>query len=509
MIYIDPPYNTGSDFVYNDDFATEVTDWEERINLRDEARVRLQTNKDTSPRYHSDWCSMMYPRLQLARNLLTPDGVIFISIDDNEVHHLRAICDEVFGASNFVGELVWERAFAPKNDAKYISNSHDYVLIYARRKDSYLIGRLQRTIEANARYSNPDNDPRGVWMSSDITAKTYNAANDYPITTPSGRIVEPTSGRCWRLSSKAFEERVRDGRIWFGPDGSGVPRMKRFLSELRNEGMVPTSILFYREVGHSQEATQQLNQLMEGGFFDGPKPLGLLDRLMRIANLRDDSIILDFFSGSATTAHAVMQLNAEDGGRRRFIMVQLPEVTDEGSEAYKAGYRDICEIGKERIRRAGAKIKEENPSGTQDLDTGFRVFRIDSPNERDVLVHPEAITQDMLADAVDLFQEGRSDLDILYGCLVDWGVPLDLSIEEHQCGDQTYYQVGDTAIAVACFEENITLATIERMAAPNPLRVILLDRCFRSTADRTNLYEHFKRLCQWSDDESYQRIRIY
>lgn len=255
---------------------------------------------------------MIYPRLQVARDLLTDDGVIFISIDDNEVENLRKVCDEVFGEQNFIATLVWERAYSPKNDAKFISNSHDYILMFAKRIDSFHIGRLERTAEANARYSNPDNDPRGDWKPSDMSVKTYNAECDYPITCPSGRVVEPPAGRCWSLSRNAFRERLQDNRIWFGTDGNSVPCIKRFLRELKFDGMAPTSILFYKEVGHSQEGAKEVTALFgDKGVFDGPKPVRLLQRLLTLANLKDDSIVLDFFSGSASTAHAVMKMNAE------------------------------------------------------------------------------------------------------------------------------------------------------------------------------------------------------
>jgi adenine-specific DNA-methyltransferase len=352
MIYIDPPYNTGNDFVYEDDFAEPLARYKE---------ITAQTTKsnpETMGRFHTAWLNMIYPRLRLAANLLRDDGVIFISIDDNEVHNLRKVCDEVFGEENFVTELVWERAYAPKNDAKFISNSHDYVLMYAKNLSEFQIGRLARTDEANARYTNPDNDPRGVWKPSDMSVKTYNAECDYKISTPSGRIVEPPTGRCWSLSKKAFFERLADNRIWFGSDGKSVPSIKRFLSELKFEGMAPTSIMFYKDVGHSQEGAKEVTALLEAGAFDGPKPLRLLTRLLTLDNLDKDSIVLDFFSGSGTTAHAVMQLNAEDGGNRKFIMVQLPEITDEKSEAFKQGYKNICEIGKERI--AARERKSEN-----------------------------------------------------------------------------------------------------------------------------------------------------
>ncbi|MDR1529753.1 MAG: site-specific DNA-methyltransferase [Burkholderiales bacterium] len=359
MIYIDPPYNTGSDFVYRDKFAVSREEYEDEAGVYDDEGDRLFKNTETNGRFHSDWCSMIYPRLVLARNLLHGDGVIFISIDDNEVDNLRKCCNEVFGESNFVAQLIWQRAFSPKNDARFVSNSHDYVAMYARNLNAFKIGRLPRTEEANARYSNPDNDPRGVWMSSDISVKTYNPNTDYPITAPSGRVIEPPTGRCWSLSKNEFLERLQDNRIWFGPDGNGTPRIKRFLSDLKFDGMAPTSIMMFKDVGHSQEGSQEVTKLLEAGVFDGPKPVRLLRRLLTLANLGQDDIVLDFFSGSATTAHAVMQLNAEDGGRRKFIMAQLPEICAEGTEAAKAGFATICEIGKERIRRAGDKILAE------------------------------------------------------------------------------------------------------------------------------------------------------
>ena len=357
MIYIDPPYNTGHDFVYEDDFAQRGEEYRSISGDYDDLGNRLSKNTTASGRFHTDWLNMMYPRLQIAQKLLKDDGVIFISIDDSEQANLKKICDEVFGSQNFIAQLVWERAYAPKNDARFVSNSHDYVFMYCKKIDCFVIGRLPRTEEANARYSNPDNDPRGVWKPSDLSVKTYNAESDYPITTPSGRVVEPPAGRCWSLSKKAFFERLQDNRIWFGDKGDSVPCMKRFLSELKFDGMAPTSILFYKEVGHSQEGAKEVTALLEAGAFDGPKPIRLLRRLLTLANLKTDSLILDFFSGSATTAHAVMQLNAEDGGHRKFIMVQIPEACEEGSEAAKAGYSNICEIGKERIRRAGNNIK--------------------------------------------------------------------------------------------------------------------------------------------------------
>ena len=361
MIYIDPPYNTGNDFVYNDNFKQDSETFLETSGMFDEdGNMTLQNfekNTESNGRFHTDWLNMMYPRLKVARNLLSDDGVIFISIDDNEQENLKKICDEVFGQQNFVAELIWERAYSPKNDARFISNSHDYVLMYGRDIEKFIIGRLPRTEEANARYLNPDNDPRGVWKPSDMSVKTYNAECDYPITTPSGRVVEPPAGRCWRLSKKAFLERLQDNRIYFGSDGNSVPCIKRFLSELKFEGMAPTSILFYKEVGHSQEGAKEVVALFgDKGVFDGPKPVRLLRRLLTLANLKEDSIVVDFFSGSASTAHALLQQNAEKHTHCKFILVQLPELVSETKK--DQGFTNICEIGKERIRRAGDQILE-------------------------------------------------------------------------------------------------------------------------------------------------------
>lgn len=296
-IFIDPPYNTGHDFVYEDDFSIRNEEFGIRNLDVDEQGNRLVQNLDSNGRFHTDWLNMLYPRLRIARDFLTEDGVIFISIDDNEVDNLKKIANEVFGSQNFIAQLVWQRAFSPKNDARFVSNSHDYVLMYAKALNSFTIGRLPRTEEANARYSNPDNDPRGVWMSSDISVKTYNPNTDYPITAPSGRVIEPPTGRCWRLSKNEFLERLHDNRIWFGPDGNGAPRIKRFLTDLKFDGMAPTSIMLHKDVGHSQEGSQEVTKLLEAGVFDGPKPVRLLRRLLTLANLKQDSIVLDFFSG--------------------------------------------------------------------------------------------------------------------------------------------------------------------------------------------------------------------
>lgn len=528
MIYIDPPYNTGNDFIYRDNFTISDEKYSEESGQMDKDENRLFKNTDTNGRFHSDWCSMIYSRLILARNLLSDDGVIFISIDDNEQTNLKKCCDELLGNQNFVAQLIWERAYAPKNDARFISNSHDYVLMYAKNIDQFVIGRLPRTEEANARYQNPDNDPRGVWKPSDMSVKTYNAACDYPITTPSGRVIEPPTGRCWRLSKNAFLERLQDNRIYFGTDGNSVPCIKRFLTELKYEGMAPTSIMFYKDVGHSQEGAKEVTKLLESGAFDGPKPVRLLSRLLVLANLDKDSIILDFFSGSATTAHAVMQLNAEDSGHRKFIMVQLPEPCNEKSEAFKAGYSNICEIGKERIRRAGKKIKngqftkidiDKNrliqriqkddgtfedkyeiqvipgiePEDVQNLDVGFRVFKLDETNMTDVYYSAGEYNQDMLSQLESNIKPDRTDLDLLFGCLLDWGLPLSMPYTSEKIEDCTVhtYNNGDL---IACFDENIPDTVIKEIAKRQPLRAVFRDSSFLNSPAKINVGEIFKML---------------
>lgn len=506
MIYIDPPYNTGNDFVYHDDFAMSADEYAEASGAVDELGNKYIKNMDSNGRFHSDWCSMMYSRLMVARTLLTEDGVIFISIDDNEVENLRKICDEVFGEGNFIAQLVWERAYSPKNDAKFVSNSHDYVLMVAKNSDEFVIGRLDRTEEANARYSNPDNDARGIWKPSDMSVKTYNAECDYSITTPSGRVVEPPAGRCWSLSKKAFFERLQDNRIWFGSDGNSVPSIKRFLTELKHEGMAPTSILFYKEVGHSQEGAKEVVALFgDKGVFDGPKPVRLIERLITLANLKEASIVLDFFSGSATTAHALMQVNAKKNKSCKYILVQLPELVSETKK--DLGYKNICEIGEERIRRAGKKIKEESPLTTADLDTGFRVFRLDEGNYEDVKRSPKEFKQDQLDLFLNNIKADRNDLDLLFGCMLDWGVQLSLPMTQEVVDGKTIYTVNDGDL-VACFAENVSEDVVKAMAEKMPLRVIFRDSCFAQDADKINIYETFKQKLDWSDQEVVKNIRV-
>ena len=497
MIYIDPPYNTGNDFIYIDDFAQNIDEYEEAKGSFDEEGNRLFKNTDTNGRFHSDWCSIIYPRLVLARNLLANDGVIFISIDDNEQENLKKICDEVFGEKNFIAQVIWERAYAPVNLKKHFSENHDYIICYAKDIDKAICNGLPRASEANDRYSNPDNDPRGIWKSDNLSVGPIVQSKIYEIITPGGRKVLPPEGYCWRLSKEKFKEFVKDNRIWFGKDGNNVPSIKRFLTEVK-QSITPMTIWKYSEVGHSQDAKQNLKKLFDGkSFFDYPKSVELIKRCIQLYS-NESSIIIDFFSGSATTAHAVMQLNAEDGGKRKFIMVQLPEKTDEKSEAFKAGYKNICEIGKERIRRAGEKIKEEAGLNGQDLDIGFRVLKLDSSNMKDIYYSADEYDQGMLENMQSNTKEDRTDLDLLFGCLVDWGLELDkpYTIKEINGHKVHIYNDGDL---VACFEKDLDMKTIDEIAKLQALRVVFSDNSFVDSATKINVAEHFKMIAPDSD----------
>ncbi|CTW70148.1 site-specific DNA-methyltransferase [Escherichia coli] len=431
LIYIDPPYNTGKDFVYSDNFQDNMKNYLEMTGQTEDG-VRITTNAETSGRYHTDWLNMIYPRLKLARNLLKEDGVIFISIDDAEVDNLKKVCSEIFGEENFVANIVWQKKYSPQNDATYFSDMHDHILVYAKqRKNSkndsngWNIDFLPRSDEQNAAYKNPDNDPRGVWKSVDLSVKTYSKANDYSITTPSGRIVTPPASRCWQVSEKRFAELCKENKIWFGENGNNVPSIKRFLTEVQ-DGVVPTTWWSYKECGHNQEAKQELKKLMEGEsvFFDTPKPLRLLDRILHLATTNDkNSIILDFFAGSGTTAHATLNKNIADSGSRRYIAVQLPEKIDDEK------YHTISELTKERLRRAGKKVREDNPEWKGDV--GFRVFKLDTSN-----IRPWEATAETLSEQIDAYVspilEGRSEEDLLTELMLKRGIDLSVNIETRQ-----------------------------------------------------------------------------
>lgn len=512
MIYIDPPYNTGNDFIYKDDFRMDNAKYAEESGAVDDEGNRMVQNSDSNGRFHSDWCSMIYSRLLLARNLLTDDGVIFISIDDNEQANLKKICDEVFGGSNFYAQIVWQKRTSP--DARFnLGAAHDYITVIAKNFNvlKETLKKLPLSEERCSQYKNPDNDPRGPWASVDITGQTGHATGSqfYKIVTPGGTEMYPPAGRCWALAQSTFESLCKDNRIWFGDDGNSRPRQKKFLSE--GDGGNVWTWWTNNEVGHNQEGAKDVKSLLgTGDLFSNPKPIRLIHRILQLAS-NDNSLILDFFSGSATTAHAVMQLNAEDGGHRKFIMVQLPEKCDENSEAAKAGYKNICEIGKERIRRAGDKILAEQqakeksaadktdlfdstsdkPATAKPLDIGFRVLKIDDSNMKDVYYSAGEISQQDLVEQISNIKDGRTDMDLLFGCLVDWGVPLSLPIKTETIENLQVYNVNDGDL-VACFANDIPEAAIRQIAAAKPLRAVFRDSSFKSDSAKINVTEIFK-----------------
>lgn len=488
MIYIDPPYNTGNDFIYEDDFAQSADGYADNSGQTDEDGNRLVQNSESNGRFHTDWLNMIYPRLRLARDFLTDDGVIFISIDDNEQENLKKVCDEIFGSNNFLAQVVWERAYAPINLKKNFSVSHDYILVYGKDSSVIQTNGIARTDESDNRYQNPDNDPRGPWSSSDISVGPAIKENIYPITTPSGRVVEPPAGRSWRLSRQAFRERLQDNRIWFGSDSNGVPRIKRFKSELRKTGITPMTVWDYKEVGHSQSATQDLQKLMGGKkYFDYPKPVPLIQRCIQLYT-EEDSIVMDFFAGSATTAHAVMQQNTEDGGKRQYILVQIPEKTDPKKDAFQDGYKTICDIGEERIRRAGKKIKEEIDA---DIDYGFRCFKVDSSNMKDVYYAPADVEQLSLDGFEDNIKEDRTPEDLLIQVMLDLGILLSSDIETQDIAGKKVFSVADGYL-LACFDQDVTEETVTEIAKNKPFYAVLRDNSMANDSVAANFEQIFE-----------------
>ncbi|HHT8422868.1 TPA: site-specific DNA-methyltransferase [Neisseria meningitidis] len=473
MIYIDPPYNTGSDgFVYQDDRKFTPAELARLANIDEDEAARILDFTEKGSNSHSAWLTFMYPRLYIARELLKDDGVIFISIDDNEAAQLKLLCDEVFGEGNFVEQIIWEKKFSPQNDAKYFSENHDYLICYAKNITELGIKLLPRTEETNARYKNIDNDPRGAWTSGDLLRKDVQQSGIYTITTPNGTQYNPPSGRSWRVSQTKFTEMVADNRIWFGEDGGNVPRIKRFLSEVQ-DGTKAISIWKFNEVGHNQEASQELRKLFDGdSYFDTPKPIRLIVQTLRLTTNPDD-LILDFFAGSGTTAHAVMQLNAEEqNGSRRYICVQLPEKTDEKSEAYKAGYPTIFDITKARIEKAAAKIRAEHPDYTGDL--GFKIFQT-ADNFRQ---HPD---NDFSPEQPDLPLNDDLSEEQLQTLLTTWtlydGAALTTPVEPVRLGAYTAYLCEKRLYLMnAGFTSADLLAFIRKLdddADFNPNRVIV------------------------------------
>ena len=509
MIYIDPPYNTGHDFVYPDSFIMDNEDYNEGTGYFDEdGNVNYsRENSSTAGKYHSDWCSLLYSRLLLARNLLKDDGVIFISIDDNEVDNLRKICDEVFGEANLVAEIPWQSRASIQNDTDFSIN-HEYICVYAKRRrqenrrlkesnysewhkhDSFVCRPLPLDKD---KFDNPDNDPRGPWKADPFDAPNVRPNLTYPVTNPNtGEQHLPPRGRCWRFLPEKFSSALADNRIIWTNNGLGRPQLKVFYEEKKEFGSVDNSWFSAEKIGTSTNGTKELMKIFDGtAYFDTPKPVSLLLKLITLGNTGENDIILDFFSGSATTAHAVMQLNAEDGGHRKFIMVQLPEKTDEKSEAYKAGYPNICEIGKERIRRAAKKIAEEHPDAK--FDGGFRVLKLDDTNMKDVYYAPAQYTQTMLPGLESNIKEDRTDLDLLFGCLLEWGLPLSLPYQSENIEGCTVHNYNDGDL-IACFDENIPDSVIKTIAKRQPLRAVFRDSSFQSSPAKINVTQIFKEL---------------
>ena len=493
MIYIDPPYNTGNDFVYEDDFAQSAAEYMDNSGQYDEEGNRMVTNTESNGRFHTDWLNMIYPRLRIAKDLLADDGSIFVTLDEHEIGNCRKILDEVFGESSFIATVVWEN-FYGRSNAAAISPAHNYILIYSKAGENWknirrLLPRDEKTV---SKYKNPDNDPRGDWRLGPIFASgERHEGLMYTITTPSGRKVSPPKGSHWRMLEKDFWKMYEDGRILFGMDGNGAPAVKLYLQDVQ-DGMVPRSIWSCSEVGHTQDAKREIQALFPDEVpFDTPKPTKLIKQIAYISCAEND-IILDFFSGSATTAHAVLQLNAEDAGHRKFIMVQLPEKTDEKSEAYKAGYKNICEIGKERIRRAGRKIKEDaGLTAPADLDIGFRCLRLDESNMKPVYYTPDEVGQQDLFSLVDNVKEDRTPEDLLFQVMLDLGVLLSSPIEVKEIAGKKVFNVAD-GFLLACFDHDVTEETVKAIAQKKPYYAVFRDSSMANDSVATNFEQIFE-----------------
>jgi adenine-specific DNA-methyltransferase len=492
LIYIDPPYNTGRDFIYSDDFSNSRNAYFEMSEQTDSSGKRLVANTEANGRFHSDWLSMMYSRLRLARNLLRDDGAIFISIDDNEVDNLRKICADIFGEKNFVAQIIWQKVFSPKNSARWFSEDHDYVMVFAKNAEDWVPNLLPQTDEMLARYKNPDNDPRGPWTSSDLAARNRYDAGLYAIKCPSGRIIDgPPRGRYWAISKANFKELDADGRIWWGADGNNMPRLKRFLSEVK-QGITPQTLWHYEDVGHTQEAKKTLLKYVPfehtENVLNSVKTVSLIQRIIQIATSTvGDDIVLDFFSGSATTAHAVIKQNESDGGARRFICVQAPEPLPKPEPEFNT----IFGMGLTRVRNVVSEI--EASAGSQTIDLGFRILKVDTSNMKDVYYRPDELKQGDLLDMVDNVKEGRSAEDLLFQVLVDWGVDLTLPIRRETVQGKTVFFVDDNAL-VACFDKGATEKLVKELAKREPLRVVFRDNGFVSDAVKINGEQIFRQL---------------
>lgn len=488
MIYIDPPYNTGNDFIYRDDFAQTSDEYAYDLGQYDENDNRLFKNTDSNGRFHSNWCSMIYSRLLLSMNLLKQDGVIFISIDDCEYENLKKICDEVFGVKNYVGTILWKKK-TNGNNMGFLPPVHDYIVCYA--KNILAIDDMGYPVTdefISKTFCNPDNDPRGPWTVTDLSAN--HKGPYFAITNPAtGEVHYPPDGRYWVFNESEVQKRIADGRIIFGKSGNGKPVQKVFAAN-RKFGKIRAES-WWDNKGMNADATAELFTLFgKSKLFTHPKPSKLIYHLIKISTSKDD-LILDFFSGSGTTADAVMQLNVEDGGNRRYIMVQIPEECAKDSIAVAEGYKTVCELGEERIRRAGNKIKEENPLTTQHLDTGFRVFKLDDTNMTDVYYSADEYDQTMLANLESNIKLDRTDLDLLFGCLLEWGLPLSMPYTSEKIDDCTVHTYNDGDL-IACFDENIPDSVVKEIAQRKPLRAVFRDSSFADSPSKINVGEIFK-----------------
>ena len=491
MIYIDPPYNTGNDFVYDDDFAEDAGEFQFRANQYDDQGNRLVQNTENNGRFHTDWLNMIYPRLKVAKDLLADDGVIFISIDDNEQENLKKICDEIFGANNFESSICWRRRTNQPNDkSKMIAKVAENIIVYSKNNNYLSLHKSYNGVplseERKAEYTNPDNDINGPWSTNPWKAATGRGGTRYTITTPTGISFTET----WYGNEKTFNDLLLANRVHWTDNGNGYPRIKIYLKDAEYSGQAAINFFTCEKFGSNQEGSSELEELLKHkGIFDNPKPVRLLYALSRIASEKS-SIIFDFFSGSATTAHAVMKLNAEDGGTRKFVMVQLPEVCEAGSEAAKAGYKNICEIGKERIRRAGKKIQKEAGLTAANLDIGFRVLKLDSSNMEDVYYAPDNTRQDDLLSLISNIKPDRSPEDLLFQVMLELGVTLSSKIEECEISGKKVFKVADNFL-IACFDENVTDEVVKAIAQEQPTYAVLRDSSFANDSVAANFEQIF------------------
>lgn len=496
MIYIDPPYNTGHNFVYHDNFTVKKADFKDDSTDSDGNVIisedEYEENSKANGRFHSDWLSMMYPRLKLARNLLTDNGVIFISIDDNEEGNLRKICDEVFGEENLLAIISWQSSDTLRNDATWFSANCEFILCYARNVASAKINGLPKGEKQLSYYKNPDNDPNGPYLLTPLHARSGGPNSRYNYTFSNGQTWCPPDGRYWAFSKESLKKLEEKGAIKLDPDGKNVPQKKTYLKDV-GDTMRPWTFWSCEDFGSTRQSNMESRDLLGRGIFDTPKPLTTLEKIITIGT-DNDSIILDFFAGSGTTGHAVMDLNAEDGGKRQYICVQLNEKTDEKSEAKKAGYDTIDQITAERLRRAGEKIKSEHPDA--DIDTGFRVFRVDGSNENEDIRKPlNQISQSNLFSVIDNIKKDRTPLDLLFGVIYASALPFDLKLETRKIGENTVYLYGyldEGTGLVACFDDNISEETFKEIANLKALTAAFKDSSFAGSAAKINLSEHFR-----------------